>query len=190
MLATEGEQLAGEGSGSFSSFDDVRGGVVQIAIGSRPALDERAITDDDVEQIVEIVGDSAGELADGFHLLRVAKLLGCAVVFDDLAGERDVGRREFDGALVYFLFEFLAGALQFVFDMVAFGEITGAAHDEFFAAGTDVQDLLGSYEMSDASGIGELFVIIDFEAGVEDLLVDMPERRLRILKIRRSLTCR
>ncbi|KAG1167137.1 hypothetical protein G6F35_017831 [Rhizopus arrhizus] len=33
---------------------------------------------DDLQQVVEIVGDAAGELADGLQLLRLPQLLACA----------------------------------------------------------------------------------------------------------------
>ena len=43
----------------------------------KAALNLLQSADDDGEQIVEIVGDPAGELADGLHLLRLAqRLLG------------------------------------------------------------------------------------------------------------------
>ena len=40
---------------------------------SHLALSGLQITDDDGQQIIEIMGDAAGKLADGFELLRLAK---------------------------------------------------------------------------------------------------------------------
>ena len=44
-----------------------------------------AVANDDVQQIIEIVRDPAGELADGFHLLRLPQLLLNALLLERLA---------------------------------------------------------------------------------------------------------
>ena len=41
--------------------------------------DEIGVADDRGQQVVEVVGDSAGQTADGFHLLRVAQLFVAVV---------------------------------------------------------------------------------------------------------------
>ena len=50
---------------------------------------ELQIADDDGEQIVEIVGDAAGELAHGLHLLRLAELLLHLPALGDVFLDRD-----------------------------------------------------------------------------------------------------
>ena len=47
----------------MEAIGKLSGGIAQ------PALEDLAVTDDHAEQIVEVVGDSAGELSDCFHLL-------------------------------------------------------------------------------------------------------------------------
>ena len=42
--------------------------------GSRSRIDQELdVADDDAEQIVEVVGNAAGELADRLHFLRLAQ---------------------------------------------------------------------------------------------------------------------
>ncbi len=48
-------------------------------------------TDDDAQQVVEIVRDAAGELPDRFHLLRLDQARLRALAFGDLSGEAVVG---------------------------------------------------------------------------------------------------
>ena len=46
-------------------------------VAREPALEKLDVADDDGEQVVEVVGDAAGELTDGLHLLRLPeRLLG------------------------------------------------------------------------------------------------------------------
>src|SRR3546814_13426417 len=54
-------------------------GIVQMPLrlvgsGRNEPLREFEPADDDREHIVEIMGDTTGQLTDGFHLLRLAKL--------------------------------------------------------------------------------------------------------------------
>ena len=44
-----------------------------LGIGQR-AMNEVGISADDGEQVIEIMSDTPGELADGFHLLRLTEL--------------------------------------------------------------------------------------------------------------------
>ena len=48
---------------------------------------ELGVSRDHHEQVVEVVGDAAGEPADGFHLLGLAKLLLQGAAFGDVFGE-------------------------------------------------------------------------------------------------------
>ena len=73
-LAAEGENLADE----VGRPRGAAGNVIQIADGGGILGDfqfgEVEVADHGGQNIVEIMGDAAGELADGFHLLRLAKL--------------------------------------------------------------------------------------------------------------------
>ena len=72
----EGEQALGQLRGALGAGQRI----VERAFGARfddAALGDAEIADDDGEQIVEVVRDAAGQLADGFHLLRLPqRLLG------------------------------------------------------------------------------------------------------------------
>ena len=60
---------------------------------------ELAVAGDHHEQIVEVVGDAAGEPADGFHLLRLAELLLQGAAFGDVFG------KEFEEDALFFAAE-------------------------------------------------------------------------------------
>ena len=85
--ARETEQLFDEVGGALAGPDgmaevlavDEMGRVVELEI------DQGEVAEDAGEQVVEIVGDAAGELADGLHFLRLAQaLLEVALVGDVL----------------------------------------------------------------------------------------------------------
>src|SRR6185503_12197567 len=75
LLAAEGEQLPGEGGGAVPGLEDLgdlaAGGVAVVEAGDH----ELGVADDDEQEVVEVVGDAAGEAADGLHLLGLAELL-------------------------------------------------------------------------------------------------------------------
>ena len=75
LFPAEGEQLTGE------SRRPVRGPVdlqhvepALVLVVDRPQQQLR-VSDDGRQEVVEVVGDAAGELADGLHLLGLAELL-------------------------------------------------------------------------------------------------------------------
>ena len=74
LLAAEEEQLTGEVGGPLGGFLDFAGD----GLGARgKAFVERhhpGLHHDDGENVVEVVGNAAGQLADGFHFLRLAQL--------------------------------------------------------------------------------------------------------------------
>ena len=75
LAPAEGEQLPGEPRGALPRLPDL----LDVA-SDRVALphllqQEVAVAEDGGEQVVEVVGDPAGELADGLHLLGLAELL-------------------------------------------------------------------------------------------------------------------
>ena len=73
---SEAEELPGHGGGPPHRVLDLGhlGSLHRLPRIQSPH-DELSIEEDDREHVVEVVGDAAGELADGLHLLRVAELL-------------------------------------------------------------------------------------------------------------------
>ena len=75
---------------------DLREVLVYARVGREPALHKAQVADDARQQVVEVVGDAAGELAQHFHALRSAQ----AVLKSDplspgglqISPQRDVGR--------------------------------------------------------------------------------------------------
>ena len=74
LFAAEDQQLTGQmrgavdrGSDLFERFSHLRFDVLFLH-------QERGVTLDDTEQIVKVMSDAGGQLADGFHLLRLALL--------------------------------------------------------------------------------------------------------------------
>ena len=47
----------------------------ELLVAAEVGLEELAPSDDDREEVVEVVGDPAGELADGLHLLSLGELI-------------------------------------------------------------------------------------------------------------------
>ena len=73
LLAAEGEQLRRQPARALAGLPDLLE-IGRHAPTSLAHLLERelAVAEDDGEQVVEIVGDAAGELADRLHFLRLA----------------------------------------------------------------------------------------------------------------------
>ncbi|MFD1365157.1 hypothetical protein [Actinoplanes sichuanensis] len=81
VLASEGEQLAGQIGASAGGPQDLRGIAVYLTDPALPVGfvevlgvgvgDEFGVVDDDGEQVVEVAGDPGGELAEVFDALRV-----------------------------------------------------------------------------------------------------------------------
>ncbi len=78
----------GEGGGAFGRA--LRGGNIAVDFGgtalTQPDLQQFQRADDAGEEIVEVVRDAAGELADGFHLLRLAQGFFGVLAFGDGLG--------------------------------------------------------------------------------------------------------
>jgi hypothetical protein len=81
--ARERQQPAGEGGGAGRAFHCVIEVIEDFAFRAvESPASEIDPTDHDGEHVVEVVGDAAGELADRFHLLDLAKLgFGCLALF-------------------------------------------------------------------------------------------------------------
>ena len=63
-----------------------------VSVFAQVALQRFEIADDDREQIVEVMGHATGELADAFHLLRLAQPLLGGATFGEIA--RDLGKSD------------------------------------------------------------------------------------------------
>ena len=85
LLAAEGQELAREVGGALAGAanlgDELAVGIVRVEAVER----HLAETDDGGEQVVEVVGHAAGELAHRFHLLRLPELLLEALEVGDVA---------------------------------------------------------------------------------------------------------
>ena len=115
--AREGEQAAGQRGGAGCAFHRI----VQVhhhlaARAVEPAQRKVDAADDDGEHVVEVVRDAAGELADGFHLLDLAKLGFGGFAFLRPLLQRLVGFPQLLRALADGLLELL-GALGLGFDL-------------------------------------------------------------------------
>ena len=83
LLAGEGQKTLRQFGAALRGLVDHRGNCRELGLvgdGVRQDLDG---TGDDGENVVEVVGNAAGQLADGFHLLCLRQLL---LLFDQLFG--------------------------------------------------------------------------------------------------------
>ncbi len=90
----ESEHALGEGSAAFGALHGVVEKRDQIGIVGQAFSQDFEASHDRHQQIVEVVGDAAGQLADRFHLLRLEKLLAGLrqgllglQLFGDVAGD-------------------------------------------------------------------------------------------------------
>ena len=74
LLPAERQQLPRERRSALPGLHDLLALPVQRAARRQFVFERFAVSDDHAEQIIEIVRDSAGKLADRFHFLRLAKL--------------------------------------------------------------------------------------------------------------------
>src|SRR3546814_2168270 len=84
----EGQQPPRQVGGAVGAVERV--GEVALRLFGRigkPALRQLEPADDDRQHIVEIMRDAAGQLADGFHLLRLAQLRLRLLAVDHLRSE-------------------------------------------------------------------------------------------------------
>ena len=74
LLPAEGEELPGEGGGPVRRLLDQLDVAAERALGRELEQEELAPARDHGQEVVEVVGDAAGEPADRLHLLGVAEL--------------------------------------------------------------------------------------------------------------------
>ena len=75
LLAAEGQQLAGQRRSAFGGAGDFLGRAAQLRLGAQTFQQELRVARNHHQQIVEVMRDAARQTSDGFHLLRLAKLL-------------------------------------------------------------------------------------------------------------------
>src|SRR4051812_9342964 len=75
MLTAKGEQLSGKNGRASSRIPDFADMVSDRAFHPDLIQEQVAVTENGSEEIIEVVGDTAGELAEGFHLLRTNELI-------------------------------------------------------------------------------------------------------------------
>ena len=81
LLAAEGQQLTHQARRAATRHLDLGYVVQEWAALLQLQLHQFRIADDGHQQVVEIVGDAAGELANGIHLLCLAQLQFQALAF-------------------------------------------------------------------------------------------------------------
>ena len=74
LFAAEGEQLLSERGGAIGSALDLLDAVAGLVVETRGSQQQLAMSHDDAEDVVEVVGDTARQAPDGFHLLSVSEL--------------------------------------------------------------------------------------------------------------------
>ena len=84
LLAGEGEQALGERGAAFGPFDRALDQAQCPGVVLQPLAQQLQVAEHGGQQIVEVVGDPAGELADRLHLLRLAERLLDLDAFPDL----------------------------------------------------------------------------------------------------------
>ena len=99
LAAGEGEQLAGQRRRPRRRLDDRLGVAEALVVGQRGAAEHVGRALDDGQQIVEIVGDAAGQLAERLHLVGLAQLVLGLGALADLDLQFGIGADQRLGAL-------------------------------------------------------------------------------------------
>jgi hypothetical protein len=86
LLAAEGQKLASKSGGAVGSQLNRLALLAQRMIEIKALEDDFGISADHHEQIVEVVGDSAGQTANGFHFLGLAELVFKHAAVGDILG--------------------------------------------------------------------------------------------------------
>jgi hypothetical protein len=89
LLAAEREQLPRQLGGPAGGLGDGRQRRADRVGLAQQAQGHLGVPEDDGQQVVEVVGDAAGEPADRLHLLRLPQLLLEALVLGHVAGDAD-----------------------------------------------------------------------------------------------------
>jgi hypothetical protein len=92
------DEFSGAIAGGGDGFEGFAVGIIEGFLDE----EEAGVALDDGENVVEIVGDAGGQLADGFHFLDLAQLIFQGVLLGDILGEEEqeffaIQFEEFDG---------------------------------------------------------------------------------------------
>lgn len=112
----EGGRALGRGHRGLGEAADL-GAAIVIDV----ALHQLQAADDAGEHVVEVVGDTAGELAHGFHLLRMAQGVFGALALEHLTLQALVGGGQRLGALGHPFFQGFVEVAQGFLGLFALG---------------------------------------------------------------------
>ena len=90
LPAAEGEQLLRQLGGAVGSPLDLAEVAAKLDVAVRALEQQRGVAGDPGQQVVEVVGDAAGEPAEALELLRVQQLRLQPLPLGDVAEEGDV----------------------------------------------------------------------------------------------------
>ena len=91
--AAEAEQLSRQRRGPVGRFDDLLQVAVALLLGGKPFHGAARVAADDLQKIIELVGDPSRQLPYALQLLRLAEFFFGVVVHNDLGGRvRQVGQ--------------------------------------------------------------------------------------------------
>ena len=112
LAAGEGQQALRQRRAALGALHGAVDQPVGGRIGRQPLAQQLEIAQHRGQEIVEVVRHAAGELADRFQLLHVAKLLLGAGALGDLRQQLVMGMLKLGGALGDPAFELVVGLLQ------------------------------------------------------------------------------
>ena len=173
----EGEEAAGQVLGVLGRLDEPFQHHRAAVLGQPRAFQELRPAGDHLEDVVEVVGDAAGELADGLQLLALAQsLLGAALLL--------TGAHECGGALLDQPAQLLAVAVQHRFGRLALLNVLDDGN-EVLGGPTRVADQRDRQQYPDQRPV--LAVVALLQAVGRDLarqeLLDIGEVRLEIVRM-------
>jgi hypothetical protein len=140
LLAREGEELLGQPPAALRRALRRVDQAMQALIVADAGGDEVEIAGDRRQQVVEVMRDAAGELADRLHLLRLLQRHLRALQRLHLGGEPPVGVFERAGALEHALLERLVEPPERLFGALALGDVAHHAGEVALAPGAPFGD--------------------------------------------------
>ena len=90
-MARERQQSPGEIGAPIHRFQCLLGQFVEPGLSGQLLVQQFQVAHDHREQVVEIVGDTSGELADGLHFLRLPELGFGLLALGDVVRDDDGG---------------------------------------------------------------------------------------------------
>ena len=90
LLAGEGQQMLGQIGAAFGGFVDQLGDGRELRLIGDGLLQDADGAGDDGQDVVEVVRDAAGQLADRVHLLRLPQLGFRGLLFGQVAADEEM----------------------------------------------------------------------------------------------------